>query len=377
MRRIGYYGAPGPPVPRSFQRMTASSPPIDTTLDTTRQYTVHAPARLHLGFFDLNGDLGRRFGSIGLAIDGLMTRVHAVPAAVNRIDGVDGEPATRLSDLLSRLLARYAPQRAVQVSVDAMAPAHAGLGSGTQLALAVAHAASRALGVAVPLRELAALTERGQRSGIGIAAFEGGGFVIDGGRAAASSTPPLLARLRFPAAWRCVLLYDEQVEGLSGQRERAAFATLPSMSPAAAGALARHVLVGVMPALAEEDFAAFTQHVAAVQRANGEYFAPAQGGPYTSARVGEHLAEVTREFGYTGIGQSSWGPTGFVFAPDAASAAAVAAFIDARKAEGLRCQVVTGNNGGARCGLSGEFDGEFAPGDAGLVQSIHRRGARR
>ncbi len=30
---------------------------------------VIAPARLHLGFLDLNGGLGRLFGSIGLAID--------------------------------------------------------------------------------------------------------------------------------------------------------------------------------------------------------------------------------------------------------------------------------------------------------------------
>ncbi len=28
---------------------------------------MFAPARLHLGFLDLNGGLGRRFGSLGLA----------------------------------------------------------------------------------------------------------------------------------------------------------------------------------------------------------------------------------------------------------------------------------------------------------------------
>ncbi len=29
---------------------------------------VKTPARLHLGMLDLNGELGRRFGSIGVAI---------------------------------------------------------------------------------------------------------------------------------------------------------------------------------------------------------------------------------------------------------------------------------------------------------------------
>src|SRR5207302_1710641 len=36
---------------------------------------VHAPARLHLGFLDLEGGLGRRFGSIGLALDGIATHI--------------------------------------------------------------------------------------------------------------------------------------------------------------------------------------------------------------------------------------------------------------------------------------------------------------
>ncbi|TJV01967.1 MAG: GHMP kinase, partial [Mesorhizobium sp.] len=30
--------------------------------------TIQVPARLHLGFLDLNGDTGRRFGSVGLPL---------------------------------------------------------------------------------------------------------------------------------------------------------------------------------------------------------------------------------------------------------------------------------------------------------------------
>ena len=341
--------------------MTEAPPPSSPSLDGQSGFTVVAPARLHLGFVDLCGNFGRRFGSIGLAIEGLPTRVRAAVAQRDVVEGVSGDIAARVQALIARLVERHAPGRALQVAVDAVAPTHAGLGSGTQLSLAVAHVVSRALGIAAPVRELAALTERGQRSGIGIAAFEGGGFVVDGGRGALSATPPLLARLRFPGAWRCVLLFDERIEGLSGQGERAAFATLPAMSEAAAAALARHVLVGLMPALVEADFAAFSHHVAAVQSANGDYFAPAQGGRFTSARVGTLLAAVAHEFGFVGLGQSSWGPTGFVFAPDAAAATAVATYMDARKAEGLRCLIVTGNNLGARCGLSGEFGADPPP----------------
>jgi len=39
-------------------------------MTTVRQVSAHAPARLHLGFLDPGGSLGRRFGSLGLVIGG-------------------------------------------------------------------------------------------------------------------------------------------------------------------------------------------------------------------------------------------------------------------------------------------------------------------
>jgi predicted sugar kinase len=42
----------------------------------------------------------------------------------------------------------------------------------------------------------------------------------------------------------------------------------------------------------------------------GDYFAPAQGGRYASPGVGEALRWL-EEQGIAGVGQSSWGPTGF------------------------------------------------------------------
>ena len=41
-----------------------------------KRVRVITSARLHLGFLDLNGDLGRRFGSIGLSIDAFETSIR-------------------------------------------------------------------------------------------------------------------------------------------------------------------------------------------------------------------------------------------------------------------------------------------------------------
>ena len=80
--------------------------------------------------------------------------------------------------------------------------------------------------------------------------------------------------------------------------------------------LCRLVLMQALPALAEADLAAFGDAITRLQERLGDYFAAAQGGRFASPRVAAALARLDR-LGATGIGQSSWGPTGFAFARDA------------------------------------------------------------
>src|SRR5260370_13087261 len=55
--------------------------------DRAAQVVVFAPARLHLGFLDLDGGLGRRFGGLGLTIDGFGTRLRMAPAPAPAASG--------------------------------------------------------------------------------------------------------------------------------------------------------------------------------------------------------------------------------------------------------------------------------------------------
>ncbi len=97
--------------------------------------TVTIPARLHLGFLDLNGGLGRRFGSIGLAITGLRTKITFRWAPKNHVTGPEHE---RVMRHVEKMVQRLALGSGHALNVLEVVPAHAGLGSGTQLALAVA-----------------------------------------------------------------------------------------------------------------------------------------------------------------------------------------------------------------------------------------------
>jgi beta-RFAP synthase len=308
---------------------------------------VTAPARLHLGFLDLEGGLGRRFGSLGLTIEGFATTVALATAETDAVSGfAEGERARRALAVL-RSAWKLPP---VQVAIEETIPAHAGLGSGTQLGLALGIGLARLAGVTAGARDVARLLERGARSGIGIGAFEQGGFLLDGGRSAEGDPPPVTARLPFPPHWRLLLVLDQAREGLHGAGERSAFRTLPPYSSELAGHLCRLVVMRLLPGLATADIDAAGTAIGEIQRRVGDYFAPAQGGRFTSLAVSEVLAWLEAQ-GVAGVGQSSWGPTGFAILDHAERAEGLRRAAESRFGErhpNLRFLVVQGRNEGAR-----------------------------
>jgi beta-RFAP synthase len=283
--------------------------------------TVCCSARLHLGFFDLQGGLGRRFGSLGLSLDQPLTRLTVRRSETTKVTGPEQERVARYLTLMCDQLIcdqaggrdREALHGHCAVQVHQAIPPHSGLGSGTQIALAVATALRRLHGRPDDHAGDAALLGRGARSGIGIGLFSQGGLVVDGGKGPLAEPPPLLMRAAVPEAWRVLLVLDRDRQGLSGAQERAAFAALGPMDAAVSGAICRLVLMQALPALAEHDFSAFGAAISAIQAHVGDYFAPCQGGRFTSPRVAAALALLAAA-GASGIGQSSWGPTGFAFA---------------------------------------------------------------
>jgi beta-ribofuranosylaminobenzene 5'-phosphate synthase len=312
---------------------------------------VLAPARLHLGFLDLNGGLGRRFGGIGLALDAPSTVVTAQLAGQLQVRAPASEEARVLRAARAACEALGLDGNA-SIHVQSHIPPHAGLGSGTQLSLAVAAALARLQCSDTAARALALATQRGQRSGIGIAAFDAGGFVLDGGRGPDLAPPPLLLRRDFPEEWAVLLVFDDRDSGLAGEAEISAFRELPSMRETCAGALCRRVMMQVLPGLVERDFATFCTGIEAVQALVGDYFARVQSGRYASPRVAAAIEHAVA-LGARGQGQSSWGPTGFAFLPGRDEALRIRdRLAEGFSAEqGLRFVVAAGRNHGASIDL--------------------------
>src|SRR4051794_22046958 len=123
-----------------------------------RLVRVLAPARLHLGFLDLAGGLGRRFGSLGLAIDGIGTTATLRVSSDDAVSGADSARAARHLDALRAAWGRGTP---VEIRIERAIPPHAGLGSGTQLGLAIGMGLARLHGRIGAAAEIGALLDRG------------------------------------------------------------------------------------------------------------------------------------------------------------------------------------------------------------------------
>jgi beta-ribofuranosylaminobenzene 5'-phosphate synthase len=273
---------------------------------------VAAGARLHFGFQNLSLAHERLYGSLGVALDSPCVVVTAESA-----DGVHCDH-DRASEYARRAVGLLDVPGA-DVTVERTLPRHVGLGSGTQLALAVLAAVASAHDRAPRVRERAPKLGRGGRSGVGVAAFESGGFVLDSGHPTERftadqpprgewSVPEVAARHDVPDDWRFVVILPDAEPGRSdGDEDEAMRSVVERADPAIADGIAAVVTRRVLPAIAEGDPETFGAAVAEVGRLNGAWYTDQQGGVYRPP-VGDLVAELADSPAISGAGQSSWGP---------------------------------------------------------------------
>jgi beta-ribofuranosylaminobenzene 5'-phosphate synthase len=305
---------------------------------------IEAPARLHLGMFDLSGTLGRRFGGIGVAVEKPAVVLNASLSNTLTAHGPGSERALEFARCYLR--ATGIPASA-HLEIKQVIPSHVGLGSGTKLALAVARVLADLYNQPTDPVSLAQAVGRGARSAIGLWTFDRGGLVVEGGRRMERDEPaPLLLQYPMPQAWRCVLAIPDSDPGLSGTAEVDAFKQLHPSSDQAAQ-IAHLVLMALLPALVEQDIAEFGAALTQIQRLVGDCFSPAQGGQFANASSSE-LIHAMLEWGAVGAGQSSWGPTVYGLAADEHQGRQLAARAEELLGSQGRVELVAFDNAGVR-----------------------------
>jgi beta-RFAP synthase len=274
---------------------------------TDKKVSVVAPARLHMGFIDLSGSLGRHFGSIGVALNEIATRITLSFADQLVVTGPSSAKAIKC---VQQLCKQLSVSDQLKIEIETAIPEHIGLGSGTQMALAIGSALNAYYNLDLSTKNIAQLTDRGMRSGIGIGVFELGGLVVDGGRGEQTKTPPVISHMNIPENWRFILVFDQRGKGLHGDQEINAFKELPPFSPVEAARLCYLLLMQALPAVAEDDIVKFGDVITQLQQSVGKHFSAVQGGVFASSEVSEVMQWLGQE-GAVAIGQTSWGPTGF------------------------------------------------------------------
>ena len=277
-------------------------------------FRLTAPSRLHFGLLARGPAAPRQFGGLGLMVEAPGLEIEATPSSSWTAAGPLADRALRVAQSVASALAlgdrRPTP---LHLAMRRVPPEHVGLGTGTQLSLAVAKLVAASIGMLeTSAADLAALCGRGVRSGVGLHGFDVGGLVVEGGHKTDGGIAPLLCRLHFPADWSALVVAPRVAEGLHGAAEALAFAALPPMPEAETDRLCRLVLLGLMPAVAEVDLDGFGAALEEIQHRVGSWFAPAQGGVFASARLATLVAWLRSE-GLRGVGQSSWGPTIYGF----------------------------------------------------------------
>jgi beta-RFAP synthase len=275
---------------------------------------VHAPSRIHLGLLSFGHD-DRPSGGVGLMIRPPGLALQLTPA---RQFTAVGPLATRVEQFAWRW-ARFHGHDSLpgcQVTVQQAPRQHVGLGSGTQLGLSVVAGLSRFMGMPdLSVGELAACAGRATRSAIGTHGFVHGGLLVERGRQPSETIAPLECRLPVPAGWRLVLVRPGEDKGLSGEAEQDAFGALPPVPDGVTSQLLEEIQRQMLPALADGDFAAFSESVYRYGNLAGSCFASIQGGAYNGEALNRRVTWL-RSLGHAGVGQSSWGPTLFVLAAD-------------------------------------------------------------
>jgi beta-RFAP synthase len=272
------------------------------------QVRVETVSRLHFGFLDLSGDLGRLYGSIGVALNNF----HTVLEVENHNHlFIENGNKSKILPLIKNFSQYYRVTPKVKIKIEKNTPEHVGLGSGTQLTLAVSIALAKIYGINTDVRKLASIMGRGKRSGIGVACFEGGGFIIDSGRQNPFEGnvlyPPVLTyRHDFPEKWCFVIVIPELDVGFSGEKEDIALQRV-NPSKKLSEEICRLVQIKLLPSLIEEDIVEFGKAITEIDKKNGIYFEKAQGGIYGKS-VASRLIDYMLKLGAYGAGQSSWGP---------------------------------------------------------------------
>ncbi len=271
--------------------------------------------RLHLGFYRFS-DPPFEYGGLGLAIEEPSLSVTLSEEGEKTLPGW-------VAGIASHILREVGIVGNVDIEVEGFLGRHVGLGTTTRIVLSLLKASYLMKGEAVDLPAIAWRLGRGRVSGVGVWTFIYGGMVVDSGRIPGiKRVPPPVSHAYLPTDWRAVVALPFVDSYSVSEVSEEPVMRKPFEHPKQD--VLYSAVVKLLSAAHLEAFNEFVESVEKIQELTGEYFSKWQGGIYCCEQS-ELLAEKIKQLGLRGVGQSSWGPTVYGFAPTSETAEKAAA----------------------------------------------------
>ena len=266
---------------------------------------ISAPAHLHTGNFDLTGDLGRLYGTVGFAID------IPLEVEVAKAKGIKAEDKDAYK--FAKRFAEKTHIEGAEVRIKREIPKFVGLGFHTTLALSIGVGLSKLYGLNLSVEDVALIMGRGTITALGVYAFKTGGFIIEGGFKVdqrEKMVPPLIFQSAMPKDWFFVVaIPDESRVEITKMRskEDEILGNLKVMPKEQSDQLSRIVLVKIMPAFVEKNIKEFGEGLTAFNQKLGQFWSSYQEGTYRN-KVVEGGIKLMLQHSSCAC-QTSWGPT--------------------------------------------------------------------
>lgn len=286
---------------------------------------IETPSRLHVTLIDLNGKYGRIDGGVGIttrsprlileAKDGYNDLQVEFPHSKLSNDTVK-DYQEKIFSATRKMNEYLGLNDGYHFKLKEIFPAHSGLGSGTQVSLAVARLILEMNDQELSIPKMAEIVGRGGTSGIGTASFQNGGFIVDGGHkslmkrgflpssASKAAPPPIIARYDFPQDWKIVMVLPKVENKVFGDGEVNIFQKYCPIPLGEVEKLIHLIFMKMMPAVIERDLDFFGDAINNIQTIGFKKVELKLQNQFI-----KELMDNLRQSGAAGVGMSSFGPT--------------------------------------------------------------------
>ncbi len=229
--------------------------------------TIITPSRIHINSIDMTGNYGRIGLGFGIAINEPRFCIDFEKSDEIIIEGLE---ISRAKQYAEKLYAYFGLNGGIKLNIYEAIPPHVGLGSGTQLALAIGLVITQVEKISIDVLTIAKITGRSYFSGVGMASFFKGGFTIDSGypfefiRENFYHKIPIkpLINYNLPENWRIILAIPERIQGFcSREIEAINIHPLIPIPRHETQEIAQIVLSKLLPSIVNKDFMNFSEAI--------------------------------------------------------------------------------------------------------------------